>query len=374
MIVVIVSMAGACEKPMEQAIDHPQVHRLIGAALAPVVLDSLPDGGSDSLAKLHVITGQLDAAVGINRVNGDTGEPFGTIADAVVTRDRTVLILDHVFGMVREFNIGGQPIGSVGNMGLGPGEFARPHAMTLVSDTVLVVGDEQGLLHRFNKTGSEWSFDAAAGGEGVILDSCGDQENLFFSVVSDDDATTVRALRHSDGTVRPIAQIYESDNPIVRQFTTDALLACHPDGNQVFVLPRYLDRVIALSLSGQVLWVAQIPRHHSFTIREISSETVLTGVPEYQDSLHVGATLNFVDDFGLVAQWEVLSRRDGFGTPLGYDTYLLDPDGGEGSFAGRYTNKLHHVGGDLAVIGTESPVPAVAVRSMIDDGTEKGPR
>ncbi len=72
---------------------------------------------------------------------GDSNYVFGTIIDAAFMPDGRIVLLDPVRNRVSIFNPEGEFLFSIGNTGIGPGEFNEPSSIAILSNGDIAVAD-----------------------------------------------------------------------------------------------------------------------------------------------------------------------------------------------------------------------------------------
>ena len=72
---------------------------------------------------------------------GDSNYVFGTIIDAAFMPDGGIVLLDPVRNRISIFNPEGEFLFSMGNTGIGPGEFNEPSSIAILSDGDIAVAD-----------------------------------------------------------------------------------------------------------------------------------------------------------------------------------------------------------------------------------------
>lgn len=113
------------------------------SVLLPAALAVLSCGGSPSeeASGEHGEGFFLEAVLAIGVESGDSLYVFGTIADAAVTADGTILVLDGFDNTIRAYDDSGEFVRTAGGRGEGPGEFGRPLAMVALDDGMVAVSD-----------------------------------------------------------------------------------------------------------------------------------------------------------------------------------------------------------------------------------------
>ncbi len=73
---------------------------------------------------------------------GDSCLIFGSVADALITPDGSILVLDQTYCVIREYGADGEYIRTLSRKGSGPGEMQYPTEMEILSDGLILVRDQ----------------------------------------------------------------------------------------------------------------------------------------------------------------------------------------------------------------------------------------
>lgn len=103
-------------------------------------------------------TFSMDSDLRLGKTDGADYEVFGHIMDIAVNASGSILVLDHGYFCVREFDDNGNHIRSFGRRGEGPGEFSFPSALGVDSSNRVYVADVGSRVHVFEPTGDYMGF------------------------------------------------------------------------------------------------------------------------------------------------------------------------------------------------------------------------
>ncbi len=172
---------------------------------------------------------------------------LGSVVDLAIGEDGSLLVLDGMARVVHRIGADGEPRGSLGREGEGPGELRRPSSIRIFGDTIAVVDPGNVRIQRFEVAGGEaGSSPLPSPGPGPAL---GPDRTLVRPTMGIDSVLAV--VLEPDGTER--ARIGEVSAPVQQVVVMSELRASVLAGE---LPPISLNAAVPAIGDGGEIWLA----------------------------------------------------------------------------------------------------------------------
>ena len=340
---------------------HPTPENAPSGDAARITTDSEPPGlSAEALdqwreARDLLLGAPVALALGASRDEGP--ELFGRIGDAAFDRDGNLLVLDPLNYEVRTFASDGRHLGSFGQEGEGPMDFAsEPQSLEVLPDGSLLLGMRPAMKSFAPVAGAYeyldlipvWGRDmcvTAAGRLFVTVHDTQDTERVLHEVDPAGDSVTL-SFGHgyldedwlsrnqlSDGTIGCM------DEPLLILFAFDEhpILRAHRPGADDPVWTAALDDYVQPLYAGSATSIRMVSDHGEVT-----------------DKPHVLAGGHIV--------WQTYYRRL-FSERI--RTYLVDAATGQGALISEDFPRIMRVTSERFVVAWNDPYPRIEVRELV---------
>jgi len=418
-LLALLALAMACSDEAEveylqlgggvQAVVHPvQPYRLSSHTDVPVVRVSLPEEGGAPLPADLAPLATFDEASAVGVLEATDGASsdlvFGTLTDAEVAPDGTVLLLDGSYSVVRVLSPSLEPVDVLGGEGEGPGEFDGPGWLFWVGpDEFGVLG--AGRIEVFRQAGGtyEYSRRIPVGALPSAEDACFTPEHRYVEglrlSVGEAEVTRegLRQIDFEEATIQPeVLHEIGAGGDVLRSFSapyqvtlpyenggdllhmalnlTNGPLACR--AGVVWAGYSLLGEVHALGEDGALRWITRLMdlghpglRYMWDASGQRYGRSGIYHVEDFEGGDFALPYLNRVillSDDVLAAQvrntyYGPIEEGQPQSVTITYRTYLLDPE--DGHFLGGFTADHQILGGGngTAVLYRELLFPQISV-------------
>ena len=367
-----VLLLSACDSPGSRGVViHPIPDSLTTPPGEAVVLSQTRGPASDASARqLRAFRDRFERRETIARIGDlDGGEEttFALLWDAAVTDAGEVLILDRIQTNVRVFSVTGDYLYTLGGQGEGPGELQVPEALVLEPGGELLVVDQAQLIHRFVRRGDRFEYHDRRRFEGEPRDACWAGDDLIVhGMRSGAGQKILHRMSAGPRSELSFAVPYRYSPSLVYEMLSRGQVACGVDGaGWVVIAYRLRNAVDAYNtVAGELLWNARIDGLQPTEVREgDGGHGVVTGIFGDEPALHFLDRVSGGNGVPVFVQYSYSLREDILNRTGHHtvETYVLDPETGEGEYWGDSLPSMLAVTDEFAVFSWETPYPRVEV-------------
>jgi len=185
----------------------------------------------------------------VGRLDGQGCDVFGRIADAVISEQGRLYVLDAVWHRVSVITDSGSCIQSIGREGNGPGEFAQPERLLHRRDTLYVLDPGNARIERFQTGAGELVHLPSIPLPVRAVDMCFLGERLYL--ISPSEEHSVHEIDLAGRLRQSFGRMEESGDPTLRVVHQAGRLRCHDAGNVLVVAARQMPHVHIYSSEGE---------------------------------------------------------------------------------------------------------------------------
>ncbi|WP_425153943.1 hypothetical protein [Candidatus Palauibacter sp.] len=351
---------------------HPIVDSLTTPPSEATVVLSRGGGRADKGSTGPVVTfrerfERREVIATIGGMEGTEEGTFGLLWDAAITAADEVLILDRIQTNVRVFSATGEYLYTLGGQGEGPGELQVPEALVLEPGGDLLVADQAQLIHRFARRGDRFEYYDRSRFEGEPRDACWVGDDLIVHGMR---SGAGQQILHRTATGRQpelsFAVPYRYAPSLVYEMLSRGQVACGVEnGGWVVIAYRLRNAIEAYDIvDGELLWNARIDGLRPTEARERrGGRSVTTGIFGDERALHFLRRVAGGNGVPVFVQYSYSLREDILNQTGHHtvETYVLDPETGEGEYWGDSIPSLLTVTDEYAVSYRNDPYPRVRV-------------
>ena len=367
-----VLLLAACDSPGSRGVViHPIPDSLTTPPGEAVVLSRTRGPASAASArKIRAFRERFERRETVGRIGDlDGGEEttFALLWDAAVTDAGEVLILDRIQTNVRVFSVTGDYLYTLGGQGEGPGELRVPEALVLEPGGDLLVADQAQLIHRFVRRGDRFEYHDRSRFEGEPRDACWVGDDLIVhGMRSGAGQQILHRMPAGPRSELGFAVPYRYSPSLVYEMLYRGQVACGVDGaGWVVIAYRLRNAMDAYDIAGgELLWHARIEGLRPTEVREgRGGREVGTGIFGDEPALHSLGRVAGGNGVPVFVQYSYSLREDILNRTGHHtvETYVLDPETGEGEYWGDSLPSMLAVTDEFVVFSWNAPYPRVEV-------------
>ncbi len=284
------------------------------------------------------------------------GAVFGEVTDAASIRAGPI-VLDGRLNTLQLFDHNGRLSSTIARPGTGPGELARPVAVTANRDAVYVLDPGAGRVAVFAVKNDSVLYDRQLGIDFTGFDLCIVGDTIL--VLGTREGATIHAISVSGAGQRSFGLPWGPGHPLLDRSLSRGYLACAPANPIVVAVSSIVPEVRAYRLNGDLEWTRRLPQFEvvDFRMNRDGSVTYRPGKAGYYDVV-VGATAidrhHFLIQYGSIREGasghlDITDRR----------SIVFDSQGRAGPIQ-REVPRLLSVDQSIALAASEDPFPKLS--------------
>lgn len=287
--------------------------------------------GSSSSAMRFVPRAQIGA------MDNPPEEVFGHVVDAAV-QDSRLLILDGRFNEMRVFSPDGSYKQTFAGPGQGPGELTGPNSISVRKNQVYILDRLGRRISIYRVEGGSYEHDRDIFLGIAATDICSRNGELYVMGYRPESAELIHVYDSDGGYLRSFGQVYEAKNPLAWRRLTRSHLVCGDDHELVYLMPKLLPEVRSFRPDGTLVWRTIFEDYEPVGIEE-RPEGYLMRAREEGFNRGLGL-VSSEDGTALIAQIDYIASDASSDGWMEIQTYMLDPETGEGIRVGGDVGKI----------------------------------